>query len=870
MGENGAGKTTIIEAVAWALFDLLDYKKDDFVRRGAKKGIVHVTFESGLDERKYTVYRDTGTGYAIFDPELGAKIRDKKEDVTNFLREHLGVEPGTDLELLFRSAIGVPQGTFTAIFLDTAANRKNAFDKLLKVEEYRQSAEKLLATARYVEYQVINVREKIARAEGELSRFDQVESESKDIAARLIDLNKSLEDLRGEVTKKRAEAAKLETEEAKIKEIQASLEKLKSELMTTEVLLKQKQNEVDSAKRASEKVKAVEADHLSYLEALSELKILEAQRGERDRILSETKNVETTIIKIEAEQKNLQAALERAEKAEKEIAALDTLIKQQKELENRREHLRTKQAQAKASRAHVGEIESKLIGLREDFRKTETDVKEAQEKSKAAADVEVLSQQETKLTRRIAALQAKLESDERFQREIKNGLCPILTEKCLNLKEGQTLEAFVSSQFDETKAEIENSEKEQAKLAISLKAAREAGQFLKALETLQKRHEEVKALGLKLGEDKRSAEKRAGELIKIESDLAETEKSLIDLKNPRERAEALLRETENIAEVKSRIAKNEKELKAFQKQKASVEKEAEKFAALDADWTRFSTERDRTSDAHREYLSNELLAKTLPERETELKNIANESEKLKAGLEIAGQTFSEASKNYDAEKHMILKVDLSRLEKDLTETNAHFSIAQKRKIELETELARLQEIRISMQAEFKEKERLEKIGEATKFIRDTLKEAAPRVARNYVYHVSSEANQVFREITGKPERSLKWADDYAVMLEEGGYERPFQSLSGGEQMAAALSIRLALLKQLSDVRLAFFDEPTTNMDAERRENLAQQISQITQKHTFDQLFVVSHDDTFEEYVDNVVTLGESSAGVPPAVVSASR
>ncbi|MFL6466435.1 MAG: AAA family ATPase, partial [Pyrinomonadaceae bacterium] len=45
-GENGAGKTTIIEAIAWALFDTLDYKKDVFVRRGTKKGIARITFES--------------------------------------------------------------------------------------------------------------------------------------------------------------------------------------------------------------------------------------------------------------------------------------------------------------------------------------------------------------------------------------------------------------------------------------------------------------------------------------------------------------------------------------------------------------------------------------------------------------------------------------------------------------------------------------------------------------------------------------------------------------------------------------------------------------------------------------------------------
>jgi exonuclease SbcC len=179
------------------------------------------------------------------------------------------------------------------------------------------------------------------------------------------------------------------------------------------------------------------------------------------------------------------------------------------------------------------------------------------------------------------------------------------------------------------------------------------------------------------------------------------------------------------------------------------------------------------------------------------------------------------------------------------------NVVNQREAELAADLARLAETRKAMTAEFIQKERLEKIAEATTFIRDTLKEAAPRVARNYVHHVSLEANQMFREISGNAEHTLKWAEDYGIMLEEGGYDRPFISLSGGEQMAAALSVRLALLKQLSDIRIAFFDEPTTNMDAERRENLAMQISQITH---FDQLFVISHDDTFENYVDNVVAI----------------
>ena len=72
-------------------------------------------------------------------------------------------------------------------------------------------------------------------------------------------------------------------------------------------------------------------------------------------------------------------------------------------------------------------------------------------------------------------------------------------------------------------------------------------------------------------------------------------------------------------------------------------------------------------------------------------------------------------------------------------------------------------------------------------------------------------------------------------------------------MAAALAVRLALLKELSDLRIAFFDEPTTNMDEERRRNLAQQIGHITD---FEQLFVITHDDSFEGYTDETINIGK--------------
>src|ERR687886_2745734 len=192
VGPNGAGKTTILEAVAWALFDVLDYSKEDFLRRGAKKGSVRVTFQSDLDERRYTVYRDTGSGYYVYDPELKVKLQQGKADVRKWLDPHLGVEPGTDLRALFRSAIGVPQGLFTTDFLRSAAERKSAFDRLLKVEEYREGAERLRDTVNLINERAAEARGRISGAESQLARYDSTAAEHKAARERAEELAASL------------------------------------------------------------------------------------------------------------------------------------------------------------------------------------------------------------------------------------------------------------------------------------------------------------------------------------------------------------------------------------------------------------------------------------------------------------------------------------------------------------------------------------------------------------------------------------------------------------------------------------------------------------------------------------------------------
>ena len=70
-------------------------------------------------------------------------------------------------------------------------------------------------------------------------------------------------------------------------------------------------------------------------------------------------------------------------------------------------------------------------------------------------------------------------------------------------------------------------------------------------------------------------------------------------------------------------------------------------------------------------------------------------------------------------------------------------------------------------------------------------------------------------------------------------------------MAAALAVRLAILEQISGLGVAFLDEPTANLDQDKKANL---VSQLNKLDTFEQLTVISHDATFDSMTDYSITI----------------
>jgi exonuclease SbcC len=385
-----------------------------------------------------------------------------------------------------------------------------------------------------------------------------------------------------------------------------------------------------------------------------------------------------------------------------------------------------------------------------------------------------------------------------------------------------------------------------------LTTSREAAKYLAQISVLESRAAEIGADGKRLKDERLALESEANGISSAKSELERIENELKSLENPRAKIELLENEARRENELREKLSEIEKNLERLESDRKINAEELESYKDLDKHLSETTDIRERTAEAYKTFLANEAAAKTLTQRETAFTESKKALDEAICRLKETEAVYAEAGKGYDRERHLTERASLTGLQTGYAETNAKFELAAKRETELNAELKKLIAIRYSLAGEFQTREQLEKTAEVTDFIRSTLKEAAPLVARNYVYHVSVEANHMFREISGAAECTLKWTEDYGIVLEQDGYERPFQSLSGGEQMAAALSVRLALLKQLSDIRIAFFDEPTTNMDRERRENLAQQIGQI--RH-FEQLFVISHDDTFEGYMDHEIKIG---------------
>lgn len=307
------------------------------------------------------------------------------------------------------------------------------------------------------------------------------------------------------------------------------------------------------------------------------------------------------------------------------------------------------------------------------------------------------------------------------------------------------------------------------------------------------------------------------------------------------------------------IKKNLKELKTLEKvpelldsgneERDALMQNLSKFEGLDETISSIEEVLSKLEPLHNKYLQALPLASKLEEYTREMQEFEDTIAVAAASLNESvsnQQVFSKEFKESDLDE---TTTKLDELGKTTSGINEAIKQKSKNLQKLTKELSQMESILIKIKENQRNLEKEKDFLSFSNFIRDTIKSSSEFVINEFIGEISSEANNIYCEIMDDHSASLKWTNDYDIKIESGGEICTFKQLSGGERMSAALSVRLALLKSLSNCDFVFLDEPTQNMDEIRRENLSEQITKIK---GFKQVFVISHDDTFNEKYSHVI------------------
>ena len=273
------------------------------------------------------------------------------------------------------------------------------------------------------------------------------------------------------------------------------------------------------------------------------------------------------------------------------------------------------------------------------------------------------------------------------------------------------------------------------------------------------------------------------------------------------------------------------------------------FSDLDTETARISSQLGKFQTADDLYRRNQAAAEALSQRQEEVAGSEKALEAAQVRYEDGQEQLAASSREFDEERFQEAETQVDESRERSARLEADLGQWRERLFRAEEEISQLRALEKRLTSAQSQRDRLAEQEELLQFLRSVIQEAGPHVTKALVQQISYSANQLFGQIMEDYTRTLHWREDYGIVLEVDGRERTFSQLSGGEQMSAALAVRLALLQEMSDIAVAFFDEPTTNLDDSRRGSLARQIVGV---RGFEQLFIISHDDSFEQATEKLI------------------
>lgn len=733
-GYSDAGKSNIIYAIQWALFDSLPSKfskAENLIRYGKKMCRVELWLErEGLQAVITRTRTPSGGQWKI---ETKDAHSNTSVEVAADIIDFLGLSPAAHLPSVWSRMVAINQFEVMDGFGETPSERKRIFDRVLGVNDFETTWKKLAESNREIEDMVTKCALAIA---------------SREPIAALLEVSR----------------VELEKAEGKLNESRADLAPLNFDLMRLTYQFSAFQD------------KAMKYDELrgQHTKFVIDRGIAESQVERASVALEGTRDAQMWLLENSGKHANMLALEKVVEEQEEALREQYETAAQQETARNHIVNLTEKRACFLRLREYAEELYDPGIGinaLRVEHQKLEEEYKLAVGSHVSA--VAALAAQRDRATFVADHLRENYE-------------CPVCYYVLQDRQRENVIkfhEAMAEEAHDQTKAmtdlsvEIQKTEMDDVRGRISALERMEA-QLIEADDY------ENQLLGV---EEKLE---EAREVLKIECDY------------------------EGLREL---ILANNGKLAA---------------------WKPFGSE----------YIQREVVAADYPQRQKELEWIQTSLEGVKAGMEKLGEQIEDLGFDKDdfARVHgkregVVRRMAVLDGKIDLLE-----SIAEGKRVAHDEAVTAHGEVLV-LEAE---SDLLEKKYGRLSRIREVIRQAGPVVARNMVRRISHEANIMFSGAwqTHKDAR-LEWRDDYSVNLLVNDINQGYTT-GGGMQVTAALAIRLAIVKELSEIGLLVADEVSMGaLDPELR-GVIPELMLDASNHG--QVIVIDHGGLFDNVVSNEI------------------
>lgn len=570
----------------------------------------------------------------------------------------------------------------------------------------------------------------------------------------------------------------------------------------------------------------------------------------------EVTEVEKDIRELEAEASGIEGIVEEREGAKGELQNLKSSMD---ESENKLEGLQKEKSNLENAKSKINDLRSKLdskktkIGaLKNSIESAKELVAEAEEAKDALDKSEGAYDEYENKTERKRELEKKLSGKEDLE-ESRSSIKEKLTglrEKRKNLKEAIDVARSAKEKIES----LEDAASKQTELEQKISKVKAKVERLKESISLLREVKDAECPTCRqiLPDDQRKNILKCHEEEKseLERKASGLEEELSELGLPKKEVEKARTRYQDNKHAEGQLHDVENQIDGLRERKEKINSRLEEYKEVEGSIEKIENRLEELENAYKKHVRSEELASKLEGRKSKLEkhredlsNLEGEKKKIEARL-------SEEEEKFDGERFEEVLSKIEDLSSNLSRLEARIESQKEKLEELDGKIEEKREAEERLKQRRLDKKRLEEDLEFTSFVRETIHNAQPLVTEVFVRKVSEEAGRIFSELRGE-NHSLRWTKDYQVIVQKGEGEKAFHKLSGGEQVCAALAVRLAILRRLAPISFAFLDEPTESLDDARKQHLA---SHLRKFEALDQLCVISHDRVFEAVTDQVVSL----------------